>query len=44
MNKDTKTTVGIIGEQIDERQTEASILISTAITNGFMQVVNVQRH
>ena len=44
VNKDGKTTAGIIGEQMDERQTEAWILtlpISTAISNGFLQVVNV---
>ena len=44
MNKDAKTTAGIIGEQMDERQTEAWILtlpISAAISNGFLQVVNV---
>ena len=44
MNKDTKTTAGIIAEKIDERQTEAWILtlpISAAIKNGFLQVVNV---
>ena len=44
MNMDAKTTAGIIGEQMDERQTEASISISIASTNGFMQVDNVQRH
>ena len=44
VNKDAKTTAGIIGEQINERQTEAWILtlpISAAISNGFLQVVNV---
>jgi len=44
VNKDAKTTAGIIGEQMDERQTEAWILtlpISAAISNGFLQVVNV---
>ena len=44
VNKDAKTTAGIIGEQMDERQTEAwsfSLPISTAISNGFLQVVNV---
>ena len=44
VNKDAKTTAGIIEEQMDERQTEAwilTLLISTAISNGFLQVVNV---
>ena len=44
VNKDAKTTARIIGEQMDERQTEAwilTLLISAAISNGFLQVVNV---
>ena len=44
VNKDVKTKAGIIGEKMDERQTEAwilTLLISTAISNGFLQVVNV---
>ena len=44
VNKDAKTTAGIIGEQMDERQTEAwifTIPIFAAISNGFLQVINV---
>ena len=39
VNKDAKTTAGIIGKQMDDRQTEAWILtlpINAAISNGFL--------
>ena len=44
VNKNVKTMAEIIGEQMDERQTEAwnfTLPISATISNGFLQVVNV---